>query len=392
MYSTKVNGERMRWNAFFFLAGLSGLMLPACGDSAGTTTAEATDASDSTQSNQVTVSRAQFESSGMELGAVAPYTFADRVEANGYLDVPPQNMAEVSAYAEGYIHTIDLLIGDPVKKGQFLVSLINPEFLQLQQDFLDTKEQLVYLQAEYERQRTLSEEKIASQKSFLKAQSDYKSAAARYQGMKKKLEMLNINPARVEKSDFTSTINLYAPITGKITNIHATLGSFVSPSDIILEIINKDHEHLELQVFEQDILKLQEEQTVEFRIPNTGNETYRAAIHRVGQSIDPEKRTVTVHADLQEENPRFVTGMYVEAQVLTDTVSAPALPEEAVVKEEGKSYVLVAKNALDNPYTFEKQPVKTGRVAGGHIEVLNPQNLPTDSQVLVKGAFSLTGE
>ncbi len=370
------------------------MTLTSCGDSAadssdGTPTV---DSPDSAQTDEVTVTRAQFEASGMEWGTIEPYTFADRVEANGYLDVPPQNKAEVSAYAEGYIHNIDLLVGDPVRQDQFLVSLINPEFIQLQQDYLDTKEQLVYLQAEYERQRTLAEEKIASQKNFLKAQSDYKSAAARIQGMKKKLEMLNIDPARVEKGDFTSTINIYAPITGKITTIHATLGSFVSPSDIILEIINKDHEHLEIQVFEQDILKLREEQIVEFRIPNTGNETYQAKIHRVGQSINPEKRTVTVHADLQEENPRFVTGMYVEAQVMTDTVSAPALPEAAIVEEEGHSYVLVVVNESDDRYTLVKQPVETGRTAGGYVEVLNPRSLTPDSRVLVKGAFSLMGE
>ncbi len=352
---------------------------------------EAAAPKDSTQANEVTISKAQFETSGMALGTLSMHTFADRVEANGYLDVPPQNKAEVSTYLEGYIHQIDLLVGDPVKKGQFLVSLINPQYLQLQQDYLDTKEQLVFLKAEYERQKTLVAENIASQKSFLKAQSDYKSAAARYQGMKEKLKLINIDPARVEAGDFTSTINIYAPITGKITAINTTLGSFVSPSDVILEIINKDHEHLELQVFEKDILKLKEEQTIEFRIPNAGDETFRAEIHRVGQSLDPEKRTVTVHADLLEENPRFVTGMYVEAQVLTDTLQAPALPEAAIVQEEGQLYLLAMKSQQGNHYTFEKLKMKTGRTADGQIEVLNPQVLEPDRQVLVQGAFSLIG-
>ncbi|MGB3780389.1 MAG: efflux RND transporter periplasmic adaptor subunit [Tunicatimonas sp.] len=371
-----------------------GLALTSCGDSTADSSGGPgeTSAVDSASANEVTVTRAQFERAGMELGKITTYTFANRVEANGYLDVPPQNLAEVSAYAEGYIHRIDLLVGDPVKKGQFLVSLINPQYLQLQQDYLDTKEQLVYLKAEYERQRTLEEEKIASQKNFLKAQSDYKSAAARVQGMKQRLELLNIDPARVEKSDFTSTINIYAPIAGQITNIHATLGSFVSPSDIILEVINKDHEHLELQVFEKDVLKLREEQAIEFRLPNTGDEVFRAEIHRVGQSVDPEKRTVTVHADLLEENPRFVTGMYVEAQILTDTVSAPALPESAVVQDQDQSYLLSLTNESDSQYVFEKQRVKTGRTADGQVELLDPQSLRSDRRVLVSGAFALIGD
>ena len=252
----------------------------------------------------------------MALGALQTHSFADRIKANGYLDVPPQNRANVSAYMEGYIHQVNLLVGDQVKKGQLLVRLINPAYLQLQQDYLDTKEQLAFLKADYERQQTLSSERIAAQKTFLKAQSDYKSAAARLQGMKKRLELLNINPTRVAAGDFTSTVNLYAPITGNITAIHISLGSFVSPSDVMLEIVNRDHEHLELAVFEQDVLAIQEGQSVEFRVPNSGQATYRAEVHRVGQSVDPEKRTITVHADVLEDNPRLVTGMYVEAQIL----------------------------------------------------------------------------
>ncbi|MGB3777929.1 MAG: efflux RND transporter periplasmic adaptor subunit [Tunicatimonas sp.] len=261
--------------------------------------------------------------------------------------------------------------------------------MQLQQDYLDTKEQLAFLKADYERQQTLSSERIAAQKTFLKAQSDYKSAAARLQGMKKRLELLNINPAQVAAGDFTSTVNLYAPITGNITAIHISLGSFVSPSDVMLEIVNRDHEHLELAVFEQDVLAIQEGQSVEFRVPNSGQATYRAEVHRVGQSVDPEKRTIMVHADVLEDNPRLVTGMYVEAQILTDTVSAPALPEAAIVQEEGTPYLLVAETAPGDFYTFEKQPVKTGRTADGYVEILDAQGLNPRSQVLVRGAYSL---
>ncbi len=370
---------------------LSLLILSACGDSVETS-ADADSPQDGVQNNEIVVSKAQFESSGMTLGKIQMTTFADRVQANGHLDVPPQNLAEVSAFVEGYIHQIDLLVGDPVKKGQFLVSLINPAYLQLQQDYLEIKEQLTFLKADYERQKTLSEEKIASQKNFLKAQSDYKSASARLQGMRKKLELLNINPSRVENGDFTSTINIYAPITGNITVINSSLGSFVSPSDIILEIINKDHEHLELMVFEQDIIKLREGQAIEFRIPNVQGQSFQAEIHRVGQSIDPEKRTVTVHADLAEEHPEFVTGMYVEAQILTDTVSALAIPSEAVVEQDGQPYVLVLQNQQGGQYTFHKLKVKTGRKNADRIELLKNPEFTADSQVLVKGAFSLMGE
>ncbi len=68
--------------------------------------------------------------------------------------------------------------------------------------------------------------------------------------------MLNINPSSVEKGIITSTINLYSPIEGYITKVNISNGVYVSPTDAIMEIVDTDHIHLELSVFEKDILNI----------------------------------------------------------------------------------------------------------------------------------------
>ena len=135
----------------------------------------------------ITVTEEQFKTGGMALGSLEEKVFPVTIQTNGSIDVPPENRAVVSATMGGYIKQTPLLIGDSVKKGQMLVIIENPEFVTLQQDYMEVKQQLTYLQSEYDRQKTLQEENITSQKSFLKAESDFKTANARYNGLKKQL-------------------------------------------------------------------------------------------------------------------------------------------------------------------------------------------------------------
>ncbi len=143
-------------------------------------------------SGDIAISAAQFTAANMKLGALREYTFSREIRTNGRLDVPPKQNVRISAYAGGYVHNIDLLPGERVRKGQRLFTLENPAFVQMQQDYLEAKEQLSFLQSDYERQKTLAEENIASQKNFLKAESDYRVTRARMEGLKKRKSLLKI--------------------------------------------------------------------------------------------------------------------------------------------------------------------------------------------------------
>ena len=191
--------------------------------------------------NEIVLSKQQFESENMQLGQLQEETFSDLVKTNGMVDVPPENKSIVSTFMGGYITKIPLLIGDAVKKGQLVATLENTEFVELQQQYLEIAEQLTYLKNEYERQKKLYDENITSQKNYLKAESDYKSSLANYNGLQQKLRMMNIDPKAVEQGQIISSINLYAPITGSVTKVNVSNGSYVSPATELLEIINTDY-------------------------------------------------------------------------------------------------------------------------------------------------------
>src|SRR5690606_28427438 len=151
-------------------------------------------------------------------------SFPQTVHTSGIIDVPPQSLAVISAFSGGYIKNTPLLVGDAVKKGQRLVTLENPEFITLQQAYLETYEQLTYLKSEYERQKTMFEENITSQKSFLKAESEYNTSLGRNNSLAKSLQMLNIDPASVIDGNIVSQVDIYSPIDGDVTEIFINTG------------------------------------------------------------------------------------------------------------------------------------------------------------------------
>lgn len=342
--------------------------------------------------DRIQVTQEQFDQNNMSLGKIKESEFPIMVTASGMIDVPPENRAVVSATMGGYIKTTPLLIGDKVRKGQLLVTIENTEFVALQQEYMEVNGQLSYLKSEFDRQQTMVAENISSQKNFLKAESDYKTAVAKYNGLRKQLGMLNLSTEQVEKGVISSVVSIYAPIDGSITKVNVTRGTFVSPSFSIMEIINNDHIHLELSVFEKDIMKVKKGQEVEYRIPEASTEIYKAEVHLVGTSIG-ENRTIKVHAHLEnEEANNFLTGMFVEANIIIDSSTQISLPADAIGVIDDQSFVLFLDEVKDNNYFFKQVPVKTQGSYKNLTALDKTTTFKEGAQFLTKGAFSLIGE
>ncbi len=348
-------------------------------------------ASEANTDNRIQVTQEQFDQNNMSLGQIKENEFPIIVTTSGMIDVPPENRAVVSATMGGYIKTTPLLIGDKVRKGQLLVTIENPEFVALQQEYMEVNGQLSYLKAEFERQQTMVAENISSQKSFLKAESDYKTGVAKYNGLKKQMGMLNISVEQVEKGIISTVASIYAPIAGSITSVNVSKGTFVSPSTSIMEIINNDHIHLELSVFEKDIMKIKKGQLVEFRIPEASSDIYKAEVHLVGTSID-DNRTIKVHAHLEDEKvTNFLTGMFVEANIITDSSTQMSLPTDAIGVIDDQSYVLLLDETKEGSYYFKQVQVKTQGSYQNITAFDETASFGQEAQFLTKGAFSLIG-
>ncbi len=332
----------------------------------------------------------QFEANGMKWGFPEERSFPETVHATGQIDVPPKNRQTVSSFYGGTVRTLNLLIGDRVRKGQVVATVENPEFIRLQKKYARLKSRLDYLKNEYERTETLYKENIASRKKFLLAQSEFRSALAEYHGLKKQLQLLGISLPDVENGIYKSTVPLYAGISGYVSHIYATKGKYVEAQDPVLDLINPEHIHVELNVFEKDALKIKKGQEVIFSFTQQPGKKYRAVVHLVGSELDPETRTVRVHAHPHDEHKNaFPVGMFVEADIITGNIKGPALPEEAFVEQDDHWYVLVLVKKEDDRFVLKPVEVEKGPTYQGYTLLKTP--LDPKTRILTRGAYFLLG-
>jgi len=344
--------------------------------------------------NMVSLTREQFETGGMQLGNMQPRTLFETISTTGFLNVPQENQIVISSYLGGYASSTPLLPGSRVQKGQFLMNLTNPEIVTLEQDYLIAKQSLSYLKSVYDRQVTLNKEKISSLDKLLQAESEYKNMLATRAALEQTLLLNNIQPEKVTPENMSPIISLYAPISGVITRVEAVNGRMTSPGETLFEIVNTDHLHLEMKVFEQDVAFVHPGQKVTFTIPDSRAGEYTGEIFLVGKSIDKEERTVTIHAHPDENSdlPQFY-GMFVEAQIVIADREADCVPISALASGNGNEYVFVVHSETENQMVFERIQVNVGFTTDTYAEIL-PSSVAIikGKQILVKGAYGLMQE
>lgn len=342
----------------------------------------------------IELSKTQFQNMDMKFGKLETKTFHEVIKATGMFDVPPQNQASVSSYFGGTVKNIQLLPGQRVGKGQILFTLENPDFIQVQQDFLEAKGQLAYLESDYERQKNLVQDNVSSQKNYLKAEADYTVIRVKVESLRKKLLLMNINPNKLSLENIKTSINVSSPINGYVSQVDISRGAFLNASQSAITIIDTDHMHIELNIFEKDLSRVRKGQTIRFSIQEDKSKMYNAYVYLVNKTVDQKNRTIGIHGHLSDGNlsSMFTPGMYVEADIYSTSVEKVSLPEDALVEVEGKYYALVLLKASNDKYSLQKREVQSGESSNGYVEVLNQKDFDENTQFLIKGAFNLIAE
>lgn len=338
------------------------------------------------ETSHVTLTEAQFQTAGIEVGGFSVRKLSGTVAANGVIDIPPQNLVSISAPLGGFVRKSELLQGMKVQKGEVIAVIENPDFIPIQQDYLETRSKLEYAEQEYQRQSDLSKENVNAQKALQQSASELKMLRARLAGLKERVRTAGVDLAGLEKGNITSTASLRSPISGSVTVVNVNLGKYVNPTDVMFEIVDTDHLHVELSVFEQDIPKVKLGQLVRFRVSNNPEREDLAKVYLINQKINDD-RTVRVHCHLENEDQSLLPQNFVKAIIETGANPVNALPDEAVVDFEGKSYVFLKDPKGER--SFDMLEVTKGISENGFTEVKIPAESNESPQFVLKGAYAL---
>lgn len=335
----------------------------------------------------VELTSAQMEAAQLKIGKIENKQISGTIRVSGVLDVPPQQLVSISVPLGGFLKDTKLLEGSRVKKGQVIATIENLEFIQIQQDFLEAKGQFEVAKADYDRQQELAKENVNSQKVLHQSKATYLSWKARYKALSEKMRVLNLDPVAIENGDIQSTIRLYSPIDGYVTQVNVNIGKFVNPADVLFEIVDTEHLHAELIVFEKDVPKLKIGQRVRFTLANETKERL-ATVYLIGREITKE-RTVQIHCHIDEEDTELLPGMYLTAIVESGGNIVPALPSHAISDFQGENFIFIhSATKQDGTGVFQMIPIKTLNSENGFTEVEVADSL-RNADIVIEGGYTL---
>jgi len=353
------------------------------------------------ESEGVSITSAQAEVLGLTTVTVVQKSLGNNIKVNGFLDLYPQDEANVNAFIGGNVSKIYFVEGDKIRKGQVLARLEHPDYLQMQQELQQSVNELAYLKTEFERKEKLYKEEISSGREFQKARSDYYSTQSKIKGLKAKLKLLNLNVSKVIAGELFPNVPVISPIDGLVGEVYIRIGDFADPGVNLFYITNNAKTHVDFRVYEKDIYKIKVGQKAYFTIANKPGELIEAHIQTIGSTFEDDPKAVHVHAIIDSKvTTNLLPGLYVEGRIVESEHLVDVIPEGAIIKEGDRSFVFVKVNHAkekgeDNhneKLSFTVVDVTTGIKDAGFIEVTFAEPLPKGAEIVVNGAYMLSSE
>lgn len=336
-----------------------------------------------TEEDTVSLTAAQLKNAPIETVMLSEKNIGTVLKLNGKIDVPPQSLVSVSVPLGGYLKTSKLLPGTHVNKGEIIAVMEDPQYIKLQQDYLQAKSKLQFAELDYKRQRELNESQASSEKVMQQAQAEMNNQRITMNALAQQLRLININPNQLNENTISKSVPVRSQINGYVSKVNVNIGKYVNPADVLFELIDPTDIHLNLTVYEKDISKLAIGQKL-FAYSNAEpNKKYEGEILLISKDISNDG-FAEVHCHFEQYDKSLLPGTYMNAILETKTTLSYALPEESIVSFEGKDYVFVELKKQN----YKMMPVTTAEKENGFVQIINHSDF-TGKNIVTKNAYTL---
>jgi cobalt-zinc-cadmium efflux system membrane fusion protein len=335
------------------------------------------------ENESITLTEEQLTNAAVKTDTIRKHKLNSELLVNGLIDVPPQNIVSVSFPLGGYLKNTRLLPGMQVKRGEVIAVMEDPALVQLQQDYLMAKARLVFLEKEYERQKLLREENVNAEKTYQQVQAEYSSQKVLVKGYYEKLQLIRINPDKLNENNISRSVPVYSPINGFVSKVNVNIGKYVNPADVLFELINPDDMHATLTVFEKDIAKVKPGQRVWVTFVDEPGVDYECDVLLVTRNVD-DNRSALVHCHFERQPERLLPGMFLNARIQVSNAEVWAVPGTALVRYGNQDF-LVEANTKNK---FSLLPVTAGIKDGDLTEVKCATEL-AGKNIVVTNAYTV---
>ncbi len=371
--------------------------------------------------DEVTLSEEQINLMGIEYSKIESQNINGYIKASGEIMIDSDNESKVGGIIPGRIKKIYVKEGSFVRAGQTLAVIENPDLINVQVDYINSRNDFEFAKQEYNRQQKLSSDNIGSKKNLAELESIYRKALANYKTNEEKLEGYKISKDRFDKiyqdttANLQKTYSITAPISGYIVSRMVTAGQYVEPSTDMFHIVNNSTVFVDLNIYEKDLQYIKQGQKAVIETGAGQNKNYEGKISFINKIFDDLKRTVKVRISIDNRSQELYPFMFVTAKIYVSDGNVTAVPVSAIETEGENKFVFVKTNEtklIENHtdheddsehekgeehkpvagFVFKKYQVRTGISDDKFIEIFPLQELNDGEEVVSKGTFYLKSE
>ena len=345
----------------------------------------------------IPLSEKQVKAVDLKMGEAQEREMDAVLHVNGSLVLRAQDMGNVSSLMGGIVKNVYVKEGQMVSRGQVVATIENTDVVTLQREYYTAYKESEMARLELDRQKTLASAGAGIKKTLQMSEKNYKVAQANLLGTGRQLQQMGISTKEVAKGKFTTVFPLRAPISGTVSDMQASLGSYADMQTPLMKIRNNHAVECDLNVYSVhisgEIYNVRVEHISAALLVNVSGRVYG-----MNQYLNKGTKSVAVHVKLDaKRGAKLFEGMYVSGQIATGRQLCMTLPDKAIVSADGKQYVfaLNQQHSKGGTYSFSRHEVTTGVSNNGYTEVALCKHLKKGQKIVTDNAFylaSLTGD
>lgn len=330
---------------------------------------------------------------GIRAQAAEARPLAAEIETTGEVGRNEDRVARVGPRVAGRITAVHAVLGQKVSRGQALAVIDSTELGQTKADYLQAQAQEDLARATYERENRLAAEKISSQKEVLEARAALLQAQAARRSAEEKLRLFGLTATQVGaigRGQGTSLLPVSSPFAGVVVEKEATLGEVVAPEQKLFTVADLRRVWIWIDVFEKDLRRVHPGDGAAVEVDAYPGEKFQGKVSFFSAQVDPGTRTVRARIDVDNGDGRLRPGMFTRIR-LSDPHTTGGTPvvvvPESAVQRRGDGFAVFVQEGEGR---YRIRPVRTGRKAGGVVEILD--GVKAGEPVVVQGVFFLASE
>lgn len=326
----------------------------------------------------------------LDIAPVGSVPLGETLRVAGRLDFDEGRIARIGAPVTGRVTELRAIVGQPVRPGEVLAELNSTELSAAQLAYLKATSQAELQSRAVDRAKQLYAADVIGAAELQRRENELGVAFAERRAARDQLKILGLSAEAIDRLGRQGVIRSLSPvvstIAGTVVERKVAIGQVVQPADALFVVADLSRLWAVAQVPEQQADLVRAGQTVTIEVPALSGEKLAGKLIQVGETVDPETRTVLVRTELENRERRLKPAMLATMLIASRPVERVAIPAKAVVREDNADHVFVEAGEG----RFRLLAVGLGPERDGMRPVVS--GLSAGQRIVVEGAFHLNNE